>query len=40
MSENMTGQIPPIAVRDGRVQTAVKCMTPDRVPFVPSLGNV
>ena len=40
MSENMTGQIPPIAVRDGRVQTAVKVMTPDRVPFVPSLGNV
>ncbi|HIZ07131.1 MAG TPA: hypothetical protein IAA08_04255 [Candidatus Eubacterium avistercoris] len=40
MSENMTGQIPPIAVRDGRVQTAVKGMTPDRVPFVPSLGNV
>lgn len=40
MSENITGQIPPIAVRNERVQAAVKCLTPDRVPFVPSLGNV
>ena len=40
MSENTASQMPPIAVRDMRVQTAVNCQTPDRVPFVPSLGNV
>ena len=40
MSNNMTNQLPPIAVRDMRVQAAVNCRIPDRVPFVPSLGNV
>lgn len=40
MSEMNGNQMPPIAVRNTRVQTAAACGTPDRVPFVPSLGNV
>jgi hypothetical protein len=32
--------IPPIAIRNSRVQKAVALEKPDRVPFMPSLGNV
>lgn len=32
--------IPPIALRNNRIQTAVKLGTPDRVPFMPMLGNI
>ena len=32
-------QLPPIAQRGMRVQTAVALQTPDRVPFVPTWNN-
>ncbi len=35
-----TSSLPPIAIRSSRVQTAVALGTPDRVPFVPMLGNI
>lgn len=35
----MNAQLPPIAVRDGRVQTAVGLSKPDRVPFAPTFHN-
>lgn len=31
--------LPPIAVRSMRVQTAVACAQPDRVPFIPTTNN-
>lgn len=33
-------QIPPIAIRDQRIQTAVGLGEPDKVPFVPSVGTM
>ena len=32
-------ELPPIAVRNMRVQTAVSLQEPDRVPFVPTFNN-
>lgn len=31
--------LPPIAVRSRRVQTVVNCQVPDKVPFIPTVGN-
>ena len=38
MKQTETG-LPPIAIRNQRVQKAVACEVPDRVPFIPTMGN-
>ncbi len=40
MLEMNMEKMPPIAQRNMRMQTAVHCKVPDRVPFAPSFGNV
>ncbi|BAK47910.1 MAG: uroporphyrinogen decarboxylase family protein [Eubacterium sp.] len=38
--ELSSNTLPPIAVRSQRTQTAVALGTPDRVPFIPTIGNM
>ena len=38
--ELSSNALPPIAVRRQRTQTAVALGTPDRVPFIPTIGNM
>ncbi len=39
MENNISGVMPPIAARAGRVAKAISLHEPDRVPFVPSMNN-